>query len=59
MSSRYQKEKRLRPRNSPYKRDHFDQSRYLRVAVPKPVEELVVAESPEQNEELVEYDDVK
>ena len=31
MSSRHQKEKRLRPRNDPYKRDHFNQSKYLRV----------------------------
>ena len=31
MSSRHQKEKRLRPRSDPYKRDHFNQSKYLRV----------------------------
>lgn len=30
MSSRHQKEKRLRPRHDPYKRDHFDKSRYMR-----------------------------
>ena len=33
MSSRREKEKRIRPRNSPYKRDYFDQSRYLRIPV--------------------------
>lgn len=33
MSSRREKEKRLRPRNSPYKRDYFDQSRFLRIPV--------------------------
>lgn len=31
MSSRHQKEKRLRPRSDPYKRDRFNQSKYLRV----------------------------
>ena len=31
MSSRYEKEKRLRPRNNPYKRDHFNQTEYLRI----------------------------
>lgn len=31
MSSRHQKEKRLRPRNDPYKRDHFNKSQYLRI----------------------------
>ena len=33
MSSRREKEKRIRPRNMPYKRDYFDQSRYLRIPV--------------------------
>jgi hypothetical protein len=33
MSSRRETEKRLRPRNSPYKRNHFNQSQYLRVSV--------------------------
>jgi hypothetical protein len=33
MSSRYEKEKRLRPRNNPYKRDQFNQTEYLRVPV--------------------------
>lgn len=52
MSSRHQKEKRLRPRNEPYKRDRFDQTRYTRVVYqnveqkPKdPVVETVSAES--------------
>ena len=31
MSARQETEKRLRPRNSPYRRNHFDQSKYLRV----------------------------
>lgn len=31
MSSRHQKEKRLRPRHDPYKRDHFDKSKYMRI----------------------------
>lgn len=31
MSSRREKEKRLRPRHDPYKRDHFDKSKYLRI----------------------------
>lgn len=33
MSSRREKEKRLRPRNDPYKRNHFDQTKYLRIPV--------------------------
>lgn len=48
MSSRHQKEKRLRPRNDPYKRDHFDESRYLRIAIPKQdIEETIDTEDPE------------
>lgn len=39
MSSRHEKEKRLRPRSNPYKRDHFVQAEYLRV--PKKNEDLV------------------
>ena len=31
MSSRYEKEKRLRPKNSPYKRDQFVKADYLRI----------------------------
>ena len=30
MSSRNQKEKRLRPRNNPYKRNKFDQTKYIK-----------------------------
>jgi hypothetical protein len=33
MSSRREKEKRLRPRSSPYKRNHFDQTKYLHLPV--------------------------
>ncbi len=33
MSSRHQKEKRLRPQRDPYKRDHFDQSKYIAIPV--------------------------
>lgn len=35
MSSRHQKERRLRPRSDPYRRNHFDQSRYLRLPLPQ------------------------
>ena len=34
MSSRHEKEKRLRPKSNPYKRDHFIQADYLRVVKP-------------------------
>lgn len=34
MSSRHQKEKRLRPQRDPYKRNHFDQSKYIGISVP-------------------------
>jgi hypothetical protein len=33
MSSRHQKEKRLRPQRDPYKRNHFDQSKYIAISV--------------------------
>lgn len=33
MSSRREKEKRLRPRNNPYKRNQFDKAKYLRLPV--------------------------
>ena len=33
MSSFKEKEKRIRPKNNPYKRDHFDQTKYLRVSL--------------------------
>lgn len=36
MSARHQKDKRLRPRNEPYKRDHFNKSKFLgQVVKPK------------------------
>lgn len=56
MSSRHQKEKRLRPRNNPYKRDQFDQTKYLRVSAP------TNTTNPEDSEfEYLddEYDDVE
>ena len=34
MSSRHEKEKRLRPKNNPYKRDRFVQAEYLRIYIP-------------------------
>ena len=43
MSSRHQKEKRLRPRSNPYKRDRFDQTRYVRVTVEEQQEPPVIA----------------
>ena len=45
MSSRREKEKRLRPRSNPYKRNHFDQTKYLR---------LPVSESNVNNQEFIE-----
>jgi len=33
MSSRHQKEKRLRPQRDPYKRNYFDQSKYIAISV--------------------------
>lgn len=57
MSSRHQKEKRLRPRNDPYKRDQFNGSQYLRFhpikssSTEKPIDE--------SNEETNEYDDLE
>lgn len=36
MSARHQKDKRLRPRSEPYKRDHFNKSKFLgQVVKPK------------------------
>jgi len=59
MSSRYEKEKRLRPKNNPYKRDHFVQADYLRVS--KPIndrkEEKLVEEQPEEDFEECYEDD--
>lgn len=55
MSSRHEKEKRLRPKSNPYKRDHFIQADYLRVA--KPLNDPKEAQSKEdlQGAELEEY----
>ena len=58
MSSRHQKEKRLRPRNNPYKRDQFDQTKYLRVSASSSANTA----NPEDSEfEYLddEYDDVE
>jgi hypothetical protein len=52
MSSRHQKEKRLRPRNDPYKRETFNKSQYLRM---QPVSSS--SELEETNQEINEYDD--
>lgn len=49
MSSRREKEKRLRPRNHPYKRNHFNQTDYLRV---EREANLAVPSTVETNEEL-------
>ena len=53
MSSRHQKEKRLRPRNDPYKRDHFNKAQYLRI---QPVSSSSL-ELDEANQETEDYDD--
>jgi len=55
MSSRYQKEKRFRPRNDPYRRQHFNAGKYTRVErvvvlPPKSTQELHQQE-PEENVE--------
>ena len=54
MSSRHEKEKRLRPRNNPYKRDRFVQAEYLRIYIP-------IIERKEENlkEEQTEEDFTK
>jgi len=54
MSSRHEKEKRLRPKNSPYKRDRFVQAEYLRIYIP-------IIERKEENlkEEQTEEDFTK
>lgn len=56
MSSRHQKEKRLRPRHDPYKRDQFDQSKYLRIPHSKQDESIVNEDLEDYNEEQ-DYDD--
>jgi hypothetical protein len=45
MSSRREKEKRIRPKSNPYKRNHFDQTKYLRVPL---------SESNGTNQEFIE-----
>jgi hypothetical protein len=55
MSSRHQKEKRLRPRHDPYKRDHFNQSEYLRVNPKKTDNNELIQE--QENEDLEEFYD--
>lgn len=61
MSSRHQKEKRLRPRNNPYKRDQFNRSQYLRIdpikssSLEKPIDEDI--EETNEYDDLEEYDD--
>lgn len=52
MSSRREKEKRIRPRNNPYKRDKFDQSKYLHVKTSGSQEE-----SENKEHSLYESDD--
>ena len=51
MSSRHEKEKRLRPKSNPYKRDHFIQADYLRVVKP-----LNDPKETQSKEELIEAD---
>lgn len=56
MSARHQKEKRLRPRNDPYKRDHFNKAQYLRI---HPVSSSSLEkEINEDNQPINEYDDI-
>jgi len=56
MSSRHQKEKRLRPRHDPYKRDHFNQSHYLRIDPNKKPDNKDVLQEQE-NEEYEDFYD--
>jgi hypothetical protein len=55
MSSRHETEKRLRPRNDPYKRNHFNQSQYLRVTPISHSVESVAGDSTGLGQDL-EYD---
>jgi len=59
MSSRHQKDKRLRPKSDPYKRDHFNKSRYMGQAMPnkgKPVaRQEVVEETDMEAVDTAEY----
>jgi hypothetical protein len=59
MSSRHQKEKRLRPRHDPYKRDHFNQSQYLRIDPNKKPDnkDIIQEQENEEYEELYDEDD--
>lgn len=54
MSSRYEKEKRLRPKNNPYKRDQFNQTEYLRINKNNSTKSTNVITEEEYEEE---YDD--
>ena len=58
MSSRHQKEKRLRPHNDQYKRDHFNKSQYLRIqpAITSSIEEVNL--ETEDYDNMDDYDDV-
>lgn len=57
MSSRHQKEKRLRPQRDPYKRTQFNQSKYLLLG--KTNETAPADEDLEDYEDSADYDDVK
>lgn len=56
MSSRREKEKRLRPRNNPYKRNHFDQSRYLHVPLSESKSEETVDNLEEDQWDEEDYE---
>lgn len=56
MSTRNEREKRIRPRNDPYKRDHFDKSRYLRIPSEVLKEEEGIVEAYE-NDALDDVED--
>jgi len=55
MSSRHQKEKRLRPQRDPYKRTHFDQNKYIQLAR---TYETIPADDMEDCEDSTDYDEV-
>ena len=57
MSSRHQKEKRLRPQRDPYKRTQFNQSKYLLLG--KTNEAAPADEDLEDYEDSADYDYVK
>lgn len=56
MSSRHQKEKRLRPQRDPYKRDHFNQNKYTQLA--RTNESIPADDDMEDYEDSTDYDDV-